>query len=135
MEHTGHPRRITNCQFEEDKMICSVCGRELNQGARYCSNCGGYVMSQPVVPVYGRLVRPRYGRVFAGVCAGFAQHFGWDVVLVRILLCVVVLFGCGTPIIGYLIAWIAIPNEPYYFAVPPVAPPTAQAPTNTQPTA
>jgi phage shock protein PspC (stress-responsive transcriptional regulator) len=45
------------------------------------------------------------------------------------LLCVIVLFGCGTPILAYLIAWIAIPNEPFYFAPPPVAP------VNSQPTA
>jgi phage shock protein C len=93
-----------------------------------------------VVPVFPRLTRPRYGRVIAGVCAGFAQHYGWDVVLVRILLCVLVLFGCGTPIIAYLIAWIVMPNEPYIFPVQPIDSPVDQAatqpaaPSNSQPT-
>jgi phage shock protein C len=114
-------------------MICSACSQEINPGARFCSHCGSAVIGPPVIPVYRRLVRPLYGRAIGGVCAGIAQHFGWDVVLVRILLCVLVLFGCGMPIIAYLIAWIAIPNEPFYFAAPPAAPPAP--PTNTQPTA
>ena len=110
-------------------MICSSCRNEMNPGARFCSNCGSAVVGQPVVPVYPRLVRPRYGRVIGGVCAGFAQQYGWDVVLVRILLCVLVLFGAGTPVIAYLIAWIVMPNEPFYLATPP------PAPANSQPTA
>lgn len=120
--------------FEENKMNCSVCNNPMTQGARFCSNCGGAVIQPPVVRVYPtRLMRPRYGRVFGGVCAALAQHFGWDVILVRILLCVIVLFGCGTPILAYLIAWIAIPNEPLYFNYPPAAPPVT--PVGTQPTA
>jgi phage shock protein PspC (stress-responsive transcriptional regulator) len=88
-------------------------------------------MGPPVYPVRTRLVRPRYGRAIAGVCAGFAQEYGWDVVLVRILLCVIVFFGCGTPILAYLVAWIVMPDEPYFFPMQPYAtppaPPTAPA--------
>jgi phage shock protein PspC (stress-responsive transcriptional regulator) len=60
-----------------------------------------------------KLVRPRQGRVIAGVCAGFAQAYGWDPVIVRIVLCLIVLFGAGTPILAYVIAWIVMPNAPY----------------------
>ena len=110
-------------------MNCPACKFPINPGARFCSSCGAPIFSQPPTPAFSaRLVRPRYGRAIGGVCAGFAQHFGWDVVLVRILLCVLVLFGCGTPIIAYLIAWIVMPNEPYYFA------PTVPVPPTTQPT-
>ncbi len=127
-------------------MNCTACGKELNQGARFCSNCGQSVAaqtyaqsntqtSQPYTsqapPPRPQLFRPRYGRVFGGVCAGFAQHFGWDITLVRILLCVIVFFGCGTPIIAYLIAWIAIPSEPFYFTAQTYTQPAA--PTNTHP--
>jgi phage shock protein C len=128
-------------------MNCIACGKEINQGARFCSNCGQSVAAQGYTQTYSppnaqpyaaqmppqrpQLFRPRYGRVFGGVCAGLAQHFGWDLVLVRILLCVIVFFGCGTPIIAYLIAWIAIPNEPFYFTAQTYAQPVA--PTNTHP--
>jgi phage shock protein C len=117
-------------------MICSACSSEMNPTARFCSNCGRAVVGPPVIPVYPRLMRPRSGRAIAGVCAGFAQRYGWDVVLVRILLCVSVLFGCGAPILAYLVAWIVMPNEPYFFPVQPMAPPVAQpaAPPNNQPT-
>jgi phage shock protein PspC (stress-responsive transcriptional regulator) len=32
---------------------------------------------------------------------------------VRLVLVVVVLFGAGTPLLAYLIAWIVMPNGPY----------------------
>jgi phage shock protein C len=71
--------------------------------------------------------------MFGGVCAGFAQHFGWDVAFVRILLVVLVFFGCGTPILAYFIAWIVIPNEPYFYTTQPFT--QAYAPPAPQPTA
>jgi phage shock protein PspC (stress-responsive transcriptional regulator) len=78
--------------------------------------------------------------MFGGVCAGLAQHFAWDVALVRILLVVLVFFGCGTPILAYFIAWIVIPNEPYFYTTQPFttpyAPPAPQpAAPNNSPTA
>jgi phage shock protein C len=50
--------------------------------------------------------------VSAGVCAGFALHYGWDLNLVRIITAlVIVLTGVG--IIAYLAAWVIIPEAPY----------------------
>jgi phage shock protein C len=112
-------------------MNCTACGKELSFGSRFCSNCGHAVPPPPVPPAqpyapYRSIVRPQYGRMLGGVCAGFAQHFGWDVALVRVLLVVIVFFGCGTPILAYFIAWIVIPNEPYSFPSDPYAQPYAQ---------
>ena len=118
-------------------MNCTACGKDLTFGSRFCSNCGQPVTAPPVPPPaqpyapQQRIVRPRYGRMLGGVCAGLAQHFGWDVALVRVLLFVLVFFGCGTPLLAYLIAWIVIPNEPYFYTTAPFnqpAPPPA-APT------
>lgn len=108
-------------------MNCSSCNTPLNTGARFCSHCGAAVfVAQPGgAPIQTRLVRPRYGRVIAGVCAGFAQQYGWDVVLVRIAVSLLVLFGCGTPLLAYIIAWIVMPNEPLFIASQPTAQPTA----------
>lgn len=97
-------------------MVCPACGMEMVEGARFCSGCGrATMMSAAYAPVRGTLVRPREGRMIAGVCAGFAQRYGWDTVVVRLVLTVVVVFGCGTPLLAYLIAWIVMPNEPYVF--------------------
>lgn len=48
--------------------------------------------------------------MIAGVCAGFALRYGWDIVLVRLCVLLAVVFA-GLPIILYLIAWIVMPNE------------------------
>ena len=76
-------------------MNCTACGKELNYGSRFCSNCGHAVPDRPSAASSAlrspqRIVRPLYGRMIGGVCAGLAQHFGWDVALVRVLLVVLV---------------------------------------------
>ena len=58
-----------------------------------------------------RLYRSRTDRKIAGVCGGLAQYFGWDPVIPRILLVVLVL-GYGIGILAYLICWLVIPLEP-----------------------
>lgn len=94
-------------------MICPACGTGVQDGARFCSGCGRPMTSEPGTPVRSPLVRPRYGRMIAGVCAGFAQAYGWDPVIVRIVLCLIALCGAGTPVIAYVVAWIVMPNAPY----------------------
>ncbi len=59
-----------------------------------------------------RLVRPREGRMIAGVCAGFALAYGWDVAIVRLLVALSILFA-GVPLIAYLVAWVVMPNAQY----------------------
>jgi xanthine dehydrogenase molybdopterin-binding subunit B len=48
--------------------------------------------------VDGLLIRPRDDRVIAGVCAGLARRFGWNVTVVRVLATLsVVLPGSAAP--------------------------------------
>jgi phage shock protein PspC (stress-responsive transcriptional regulator) len=63
-----------------------------------------------------RLTRSRANGSIAGVCAGLADYFGVDVVLVRLLW---VIFSIATAIVGgvivYVAAWIIMPegdNQP-----------------------
>ena len=98
-------------------MVCESCSKQMNEGIKFCSGCGHPFMSEASVPVRGNLVRPRYGRVIAGVCAGFAQQYGWDPIVVRLALSFVVLAGFGSPVLAYLIAWIVMPNEPQAYVV------------------
>lgn len=100
-------------------MYCSHCGKPLDATARFCPACGNTVQAgvyppPPVgrVPLQGQLVRPRYGRMIAGVCAGLALHYGWDLSLVRVL-CVLLLLCTGVGLVAYIIAWVVIPEEPY----------------------
>jgi phage shock protein PspC (stress-responsive transcriptional regulator) len=58
------------------------------------------------------LVRPKEGRVVAGVCAGLADYLGLDVNLVRILAAVLTVFTAGAGgVLVYLVAWAVIPEE------------------------
>ncbi len=57
------------------------------------------------------LVRPRDGRMLAGVCAGFADYFGLDVTLVRVIWAVVSVITGGAGVLAYLVAWIIMPDE------------------------
>ena len=43
--------------------------------------------------------------VVAGVCAGIAEYFDWNVKVLRVLLVLAVIFGAGTIIVVYLILW------------------------------
>jgi phage shock protein C len=51
--------------------------------------------------------------VIAGVCSGFALHYGWDLSLVRVIAVLALLVSCGTVMLFYFAAWILIPDAPY----------------------
>jgi phage shock protein PspC (stress-responsive transcriptional regulator) len=57
------------------------------------------------------LVRSRDGRMLAGVCAGIASYFGFDVTLVRVIWAVVSVLTGGAGVLAYLAAWAIIPDE------------------------
>jgi phage shock protein C len=54
------------------------------------------------------LVRPRNGKMIAGVCAGLAARFGISKTLVRIAFVLFGLFGIGELV--YIALWIVIPK-------------------------
>jgi len=57
------------------------------------------------------LVRPRKGRMVAGICAGIAEYAGLDVTLVRVIVAVVSVLTGGAGALAYLAAWMIIPDE------------------------
>ncbi|MDP8967092.1 MAG: PspC domain-containing protein [Actinomycetota bacterium] len=56
------------------------------------------------------LVRPRRGKLVAGVAAGLARRFGLSPTLVRVLFVVSMLLP-GPQILAYLALWIIMPKE------------------------
>ncbi len=57
-----------------------------------------------------RLYRDENDKVLGGVCAGLANYFGIDIVIVRIIFVVLAIsFGFG--LIPYIILWIAVPSS------------------------
>jgi len=65
--------------------------------------------------------------MLAGVCGGLARYWNTDPVLLRILAVVLTLFTGGALAIGYLIALIAIPEEPMSMGGPAPFAPTPEA--------
>lgn len=61
-----------------------------------------------------RFYRSRNDRVIAGVCGGLAERFGWEPVLVRILLVLATLFMLGPigPIV-YMVVWMITSRAPF----------------------
>ncbi len=57
------------------------------------------------------LVRPRDGRVLAGVCAGLGRRFGLDPWPARLLFVLVLMVLPGSQLIVYPILWILMPLE------------------------
>ncbi len=55
------------------------------------------------------LQRPQEGRILAGVAAGLADHLGWDVALVRLLIVVATLLTQGVGLLVYLAAALLVP--------------------------
>ncbi len=95
-------------------MFCTKCGVSLGeQGSNFCPGCGastrGGEQSQ-YRPAQKVLMRPRYGRRIAGVCAGIANYLEIDVTLIRIL-AAIAFFCYGTGFLAYIIAIIVMPNE------------------------
>ena len=57
-----------------------------------------------------RLTRSN-NRMLAGVCAGLADYFGWDVTMVRIVYALATIFTAFSGIIVYIILWIVMPQR------------------------
>ena len=58
-----------------------------------------------------KLVRPSKGRVVCGVCAGLANYFNIDVIVVRVIFVFLLLPGGLPGILPYVILWLIIPSE------------------------
>lgn len=59
----------------------------------------------------GKLRRPKSNRMIAGVIAGIAQYFGFDVTIARVLYVVLSVVSVAFPgILVYIILWIIMPE-------------------------
>ena len=99
-------------------MFCPHCGKESIAESNFCSACGTPRLAPAAAGP--RIVRPRHPRMLAGVCAGFAIHYGWRVPTVRVLFAIFTCLTSGAGVLIYLALWILLPDAPY--AVPPIIP-------------
>jgi phage shock protein C len=57
-----------------------------------------------------RLVRSRDDRWLSGVCGGVAEYAGIDANLVRLIVVLGTIFGFGSLLVAYVVAWIVMPE-------------------------
>jgi phage shock protein C len=101
-------------------MYCNDCGKVIQDDANVCAYCGKRVGA---VVARRKLLRPKMGRKIAGVCAGFAEYFDLDVTLVRVVWLVAGILMPPFWVIGYIAAWIIVPEVPEVVAIAPAGAP------------
>lgn len=105
-------------------MNCTNCQRDIAPGSNFCYYCGAR-MTAPAPPPQAQryLMRSSTNKRIAGVCAGFAEYFGLDAALVRILWVLLTLLTVGFPgIIIYVVSWLVMPIAPYPMTAPSQTP-------------
>jgi phage shock protein C len=93
-------------------MFCPQCGKQLQPSSGLCPACEKATIPAGWQSQPGPMLRPLTNRMIGGVCAAFAQHYGWSVNRVRLIAVVLVIFH-GVGAIAYLAAWFIIPKESY----------------------
>lgn len=62
-------------------------------------------------PTPRRLVRSRHDRWLTGVCGGVAEYAGVDPNLVRLVVVLGTIFGFGSLLVAYVVAWLLMPED------------------------
>ncbi|MFC2137854.1 PspC domain-containing protein [Bacteroidota bacterium] len=61
-----------------------------------------------------RLIRSK-NKVIAGVCAGIAEYFGWNIGITRFVYLLISIFSAAFPgTLAYIILWIVMPDSKNY---------------------
>jgi len=94
-------------------MYCPRCGKAYAEEVNFCCQCGAAMRLLSTPWSDKKLHRSRHDRKIAGVCGGFGEYFEIDPTLVRLLWLITVFFA-GWGLLGYLIAWIVMPDEPEF---------------------
>jgi phage shock protein C len=97
----------TACGFEmaETNRYCAQCGKPVNEGQYRWNVSGGSAAAAPKP-----LERNMFDSKIAGVCSGFAQYFGMDVTVMRLLWVLLAIFT-GITLIAYPVCWMVMPRN------------------------
>lgn len=103
-------------------MLCGNCRREIADYSNFCYFCG----SRQTVAAPGqqrvaqkRLMRSVTDRKIAGVCGGVADYLEMDSSVVRIIWVLLAIFPIPlSAVLGYLVAWMVMPEAPVMVAPP-----------------
>jgi phage shock protein C len=98
--------------YREVPMYCPQCGKSYEDKVNFCCHCGA-AMSTPAAGSRKskKLALSRTNKKIGGVCGGFAEYFDMDPTVMRLIWVMLALF-VGWGLVGYLIAWIVMPEAP-----------------------
>lgn len=106
-------------------MLCGQCQREIADYSNFCYFCGARQHRAPAgMPrASRRLMRSVVDSKIAGVCGGIAEYLEVDSTLVRLIWVLLVLMPLPVvpALIGYLVAWIVMPQAPLPVTTAPPA--------------
>jgi phage shock protein PspC (stress-responsive transcriptional regulator) len=89
---------------------CPWCAETIRAEALKCRFCGSVLDRSATRLLTHPWVRPRRGRMLAGVCAGLADQFGISVTLVRLAFVLGTIFTGVLPLV-YVAFWLAMSDE------------------------
>lgn len=93
-------------------MFCTQCGAKLSETARFCTTCGKPTSAAVSAAAPPKKLRRILGeKKIAGVCAGFAEYFGADITLMRIIWVALLLLPPHIGLFAYLVAWAVLPKS------------------------
>jgi phage shock protein C len=107
-------------------MFCTRCGVEMDERVNYCSACGAATHNAAAQRAWPgsaggtqwRLTRPADGKKIAGVCAGVARYFGWDVSVVRVIWALMAFWPPFVGVLAYIVCWVVMPKDPLLLMAP-----------------
>lgn len=89
---------------------CPWCAESMRAEAIKCRHCGSVLDASGARTLSEPWLRPREGRMLAGVCAGLAEQFGISVTIVRLAFALGAFFSAGIFLVVYLALWLAMPE-------------------------
>jgi phage shock protein C len=95
-------------------MFCTQCGTRLPDTARFCTTCGkptNLVAAASSAEAPRKLRRILAEKKIGGVCAGFAEYFGTDITLMRIIWVALLLLPPHLGLFAYIVAWAVLPKS------------------------
>jgi len=96
-----------------EKKFCQECGAETKENQVVCVKCGVSLDVKVKSGDFSKLgiYRSSDRKILAGVCAGLADKFNMPVALIRVLW-VLLSFAAGLGIISYIIIAMTMPAKP-----------------------
>lgn len=95
---------------EPGRRLCPWCAESIRVEAVKCRHCGSVLDESGARILSEPWLRPREGRMVAGVCAGLAEQFGLSVTIVRLAFALGAFFSAGLFLVVYLALWLAMPE-------------------------